>query len=251
MHQLGSDFGFVARHSTKKAFRGFSSFGLDFCPFPTDTPSTIVKFTTRESKCFGVGRVGGGKYSLDSRVYPDNTSFGFCFLNNYFMAKDKIPIFPFLTEFRIFPSFNWRNSFVRNFNWTPPKAKPLLVERKISLPDNGNNFSSKIDRMPFLLGLLGQESCGNILEGRTCKLGRKPKPLPNGCIMFFMERIGINLLSRMDNRGNPVTGRKELFTDFIKLCGLPDLYLDCSNIIHYPYIFSDGSENSFLFGKVW
>jgi hypothetical protein len=210
---MGGDLGFVVSHPLQEASGVLGSFGLNLGSCPTDTPATVVQVASRESECLVVGRVSGCEYPLDTRVNSDDAAFSFGLGKSYFVTKDEIPVFTFLTEFGVFPSPDRWNSAVVDLDGLTPETKTFFVgEGKVSLPDDGHDISSELDWMPFLLSLLGQECSGNTSERRAGKLGRQTEILPDGVVMLGVKFQGMDLFGIVDNGGNPVTSGKVLDT---------------------------------------
>jgi len=188
MYQLSGNFGFMSGHSFKKPLGRLGSLGLNSRTDLPNTPSFMVQRATRKSKGFTIGGICSGKDSFYARVDSDNTTFGFCFRDNYIITKKKIPVLTSLLKFGIFPNFNRRNSVIINTDRIAPKAKSFgFGKGKIPLPDNRNNLPFKHYRMPYLLGSLGKEGCCDISEGRASKLRGQSEFLTDSCIMRSVE----------------------------------------------------------------
>ena len=230
MQQVFSHGSLIAAQSSEKTMGGTGAYRLHLGSGLSDVLTAGVQLPTMEEKSLGVFTTGCGEQTLNSRINPDNTTFGFDVGNLNFVSQNQVPISVATLESRSLPSSMIRNRRMFESNGFAPKSNSLFSHCKVSFPNHwvGRAFELNFSPKPF--GFIGSMGSGNSTKSTQSELGRKSKVSPNDFVILSRQGAVVKFLGFKNDWTNPIASRKKLGAVFCHSnCWVADLDFGCTD----------------------
>ena len=230
MQQVFSHGSLVAAQSLKKPMGGTGAYRLHLGSGLSDVLTAGIQLPTMEEKCLGVFTTGCGEQTLNSRINPDNTTFGFDVGNLNFVSQNQVPISVATLESRSFPSGVIGNRRMFESDGFAPKSNSLFGHCKVSFPNHwvGRAFELNFSPKPF--GFIGSMGSGNGTKSTQSELGRKSKVSTNDFVILSRQGAVVKFLGFKNDWTNPIASRKK-FGAVLRdgNCRIADLDFGCAD----------------------